>query len=187
MDQEKAILLAKEGHESAFRQIFHDYGKKIYTLAYQYTRSREDAEDIMQETFIRAFTNIKKLNYENRASFAAWLNRICTNCTLSHLRKNKNWRPSRTKSLSGLNPEPRVHSTSPEGYTEKQNRLEFIKEAIGKLSPRQRIMLDMRFFQGMKMHEIAEQLCCSESNVKTQIHRSMGRLRKHLHVIMGES
>ena len=187
MDHEKTILLAKEGHEHAFRSIYEAYRRHVYGLAYRYVKKQADAEDIMQDTFVRAFKHIRRLKYNGEAAFTAWLKRICINCTMTHLRKTKHWKPSHLISLDTLGTDPRSKNPSPEDQTALKHDRMIIHHAFKKLTPKQHVILDMRFFQGFKIREIAGQLGCSESNVKTQIHRSLGRLKKHLICFMGES
>ena len=69
MNEDLIILLAREGNTKAFRKIYDQYRRQVYRLAYRYTRSQQDAEDIMQETFIKAFKNIAKLKKSGQISF----------------------------------------------------------------------------------------------------------------------
>jgi RNA polymerase sigma-70 factor (ECF subfamily) len=84
-----AVLLAKEGNESAFRELYENNYETIYRLAYRYSRSPEDAEDIMQDTFIKAFKSIKKFDFSISSNFSAWIYQIGLNCSLDYLRKRK--------------------------------------------------------------------------------------------------
>ena len=89
MQEEMIILLAKEGHEEAFRQLYENHREQIYRLAYRYTKSQQDAEDIMQETFIKAFKKIRSFQFVNNSTFSSWVSRICINHSISFLRKQK--------------------------------------------------------------------------------------------------
>ena len=89
MREDAAILLAKEGDEEAFRLLYDDNCERIYTLAYRYVRSPEDAKDVMQETFTRAFKRIRSFQVASDTSFSSWLNRICINCSIDQLRRRQ--------------------------------------------------------------------------------------------------
>ena len=186
MNEKTTIELARAGNEAAFRELYGTYREGIYRLAYRYTRSQPDAEDIMQDTFIKAFKGIRSFRAEETSSFAAWLNRICVNCSISYLRKQKSRKMDRTVPLSEILVEPDAGGPAPDDQTHAGQMLLLITKAVQKLSARQRVVFDLRFAQQQNIKEIAEYLGCSESNVKTQIFRSLAKLRKHLEPILEE-
>ncbi len=186
MDELTTIKLAKAGNEAAFRELYGIYREGVYRLAYRYTRSQSDAEDIMQETFIKAFKGIASFRSHESSSFGAWLNRICVNCSISFLRKHKSRKMDQTIPLSELLVEPDSRSISAEETAQTAQVLVLINKAVQKLSSKQRVIFDLRFAQHCNIKEIAEYLNCSESNVKTQIFRSIAKLRKQLEPILGE-
>jgi len=83
------ILLAKQGSESAFRELYETHYEMIYRLAYRYVKSQPDAEDILQETFIKAFRAIQKFDFSISSNFSAWIYQICVRCSYDHHRKRK--------------------------------------------------------------------------------------------------
>jgi len=169
MNEQQVITLAKQENDSAFRQLYVTYREDVYQIAYRYTRSQEEAEDVLQETFIKAFKNIKKFKNNNEFSFAAWLTRICINCSINQLRKLKSCKMDEMTSLSDIIKEPESKNPTPEISTQINQDHLIIQKAIQKLTHKQRIIFDMRFSQGKQIKEIAQILGCSESNVKTQI------------------
>ena len=177
------ILLAKEGHEEAFGQLYEIHREQIYRLAFRYTKSQPDAEDIMQETFIKAFKKIKLFQFKNGSTFSSWLCRICINHSISFIRKQKR---KSLLSFSELTNEPVSRKQLPEGETQTNQILKFVKNAIKKLSPQQQIIFDLRHTQHKKIKEIAEFLDCSESNIKTQLFRSKAKLKRELGPIWRE-
>jgi RNA polymerase sigma-70 factor (ECF subfamily) len=183
MKEEMIILLAKEGHEEAFRQLFEMHKEKIYQMAYRYTKSQQDAEDILQETFIKAFKKIKSFQFKNNASFSSWLIRICINLSISYLRKQKR---KAALPLSELKNEPVSKKQLPEDETQLKQVFQFLQKALKKLSPAQQIIFDLRHSQHKKIKEIAECMNCSESNIKTQLFRSVAKLKKELGPIWRE-
>jgi len=82
------ILLAKQGNESAFRELYETHYEMIYRLAYRYVKSQPDAEDILQETFIKAFKAIQKFDFNISSNFSAWIYQICVRCSYDHHRKS---------------------------------------------------------------------------------------------------
>lgn len=180
MREDNAVTLAKAGSEDGFRHLYEMHREIIYRLAYRYVGSSGDAEDLMQETFVKAFRNIKSFRYERTASFSAWLCRICINSVIGHLRKQKSRRIDRTVPLDEIDPEPSSKRPSPEKAAQTGQLLSLIRSAAENLSPRQRIIFDLRYSKHLEIAEIAEIIGASESSVKTHLSRSLANLRKEL-------
>ena len=186
-NEEQTILLAKEGSMDAFHRLYESHWERIWRIALRYTSSGPDAEDIMQETFVRAFQKLYTYNFHHSTAFASWLNTICLNCTMDFLRQRKRRRQDRHLSISDLASDPVSSLPAPDQTVEMSAAGEKIQESLHVLSPRQRLIFDMRFNQNMDIRDIAVCLRCSASNVKTQIFRSLRKLRKTLEPIWGES
>ena len=186
MNEDVLILLAKDGNESAFRSLYERFREPIYLLAYRYTRNREEAEDILQETFIKAFRHIDTFRNERDGRFQAWLQRICVNNSISHLRKMKR-RRDHFLSLSDIQTEPTDKNPSPEEKVEHQRFLNLVEQAVNRLSSKQKVIFDLRYTQHKTIRSIAQLLGSSESNVKTQLSRSMKKLRKSLKPLWEET
>ncbi|MGD8536633.1 MAG: RNA polymerase sigma factor [Candidatus Aminicenantes bacterium] len=186
MNNEMVILLAKEGKESAFRELYENNYMTIFRLAYRYTKSQQDAEDIMQETFIKAFKHIKSFDFNISANFSAWIYQVGLRCTLDYLRKKKRRKIGQTKSLSDFLVEPEAHDSSPEKSAIASQTIAQVKNALHTLPPKQRIMFDLRHIQHMAIKEIAEHLQCSQSTVKTQLQRAVSKLRQQLEPLWRE-
>jgi RNA polymerase sigma-70 factor (ECF subfamily) len=186
MKDNMLVILAKEGQHGAFRQLYEQNWGRIYRIAFRHTGSQPDAEDIMQETFIKVFKRIHTLRTQNEADFSAWLNTICLNCVIDFLRKQGRRQRNRQVSLSDLPRELLSNNPSPEHKVLMGQAAGRIREILGILSPRQRLIFDMRYNQHMDIKDIAECLRCSTSNVKTQIFRSLKKLRKTLEPVWGK-
>lgn len=186
MNEDELVILAREGRPEAFRRLYDLHWDRIYRIAFRHLRSRPDAEDILQETFIKAFRFIRTYKLNRGSGFAAWLNTICLNCTLDFHRKQHRRHRDRKVSLSDFGREIRSGNPSPERRVVLGQAAERIKRAMTVLSPRQRLVFEMRFFRHMEVREIAEDLKCSQSNVKTQISRALEKLRKILKPVWGE-
>lgn len=187
MTEEIAVLLAKEGHIDAFRDLYEAHREGVYRLAFRYVRSPQDAEDIMQETFIKAFRNIGRFDFRAGASFSNWLSTICARCAIEHLRRNKRRMRAAHLSLSDMPEEPASARPSPERLAVAGRAMSSVAEACRRLSPSQQVVFDLRHRQHLDIKEIAARLDCSESNVKTQLARSVAKLRKYLEPMWGAS
>ena len=186
MIEEQTILLAREGSPDAFHRLYESHWERIWRIALRHTSSRPDAEDIMQETFIKAFEKMHTYQFHRSSSFASWLNTICLNCTMDFFRRRKRKLSDKHLSLDDLSTTPASSYPAPEKSAEDNQAGHKIQECLQLLSPRQRIIFDMRFNQHMDIRDIAECLRCSSSNVKTQIFRSLQKLRKTLEPIWGK-
>ncbi|UCC41239.1 MAG: RNA polymerase sigma factor [Candidatus Aminicenantes bacterium] len=180
------IMLAKEGNESAFRELYENNYEMIYQLAYRYSKSQQDAEDILQETFIKAFKGIKKFDFNVSTNFPSWIYQIGINCSLDHLRKRKKRKADQVGSLTDIHNEPKAQDPSPEKSTIVNQTVSQVKDALKILSPRQRIIFDLRHLQHRALKEISDQLQCSQSTVKKQLQRAVSKLRNQLEPLWRE-
>ena len=186
-NEEQTILLAKEGSMDAFHRLYESHWERIWRIALRYTSSGPDAEDIMQETFVRAFEKLHTYNFHHSTAFASWLNTIGLNCTMDFLRRRKRRRQDRHMSISDLASDPASSLPSPDQTVEAMAIGEKIQESLHVLSPRQKLIFDLRFNQNMDIRDIAVCLRCSSSNIKTQIFRSLRKLRNTLEPIWGKT
>jgi len=186
MTEALTILLAKEGNKDAFRQLYDEHRERVYRLAFRYTRSAQDSEDIMQETFIKAFRSLKTFDFGANSSFSTWLSKICIHSAIECLRKIKRRRGENFISLSDLPQDPQSPDPAPERTVAASRTVAWLHGAVHQLSPRQQVAFDLRYRQHLDIKEIAAQMGCSQSNIKTQLARSVDKLRKQLKPIWGE-
>ena len=99
-DDKLLILLAKQGNESAFRELYENHYEMIYRLSYRYVKNRSDAEDILQETFIKAFKAIQKFDFSISSNFSAWIYQICVRCSYDFHRKRKKRNEKRYRKMT---------------------------------------------------------------------------------------
>ena len=186
MTDEATIHLAKEGQPEAFRTLYDRNRESVYGLAFRYVRSPQDAEDVMQETFIKAFKGIRRFDFKAGSSFAAWLGTICVHCAIEHFRRSRRRSAEVQMSLSDLPQEPASADPSPERAVLARRSLSDVERTYRRLSPSQQVIFDLRHRQHLDIKEIAARMDCSESNVKTQLGRSVAKLRKFLEPRWGE-
>ncbi len=180
----RIVDLAKSGNNNAMRTLYDMNKEKIMNLALGYTRNREDAEEILHDTFITAFSALQKNKLKEPKKFPSWLYRIGMNSSIDFLRKEKKHRYTdidesnfEDKSGSGTDPEDKVINK------EKDDK---ISEAISTLAPRQKLIFTLKHQQQMKIREIADSLGCSEGNVKTQLFRAVRAIRSELKLSLTE-
>lgn len=177
---------AAEGDEKAIRMIVERYERPVFSLHYRMVRDRELAEDLSQETFIRAFNAIH--TYNPRYKLSSWLFKIANNLAIDHLRK----RTLDTVSIDGapdaLTESERAQTSydipseeeSPEEYAANRELGEQIEAAIAKLRPHYRVATVLRHVEGYSYEEIAGIMDLPLGTVKTYIHRARLELRELL-------
>ncbi len=186
MNEHTAILLAREGSEDAFHRLYEDNRERIYRLAYRYVRIPHDAEDIMQETFTKAFKRIDSFRFKNDVGFSTWLCSICINCAIDHLRRQKRRKMDVTMSLHDLDFALETGGESPHEAAEMDETYRIIRDAAGRLAPKQRIIFDLRYLQHHSIKEISQLMNCNENTVKTHLSRSVQKLKKLLEPLWRE-
>jgi len=185
-DESVAVLLAKEGHPQAFRALYDLHFEAVYRTAFRFTRSRQDAEDVLQETFVKAFLNIGTFDFKRNASFAAWLGRICVNSAISQIRKRRTRRALETYSLTASAQDPPSAGPSPEEAMVLGQMAGRIDETLRLLSPRQQLTFRMKYVEDLKVDEIARELGCSPNSVKKHLGRALAVLRRRLKPLWSE-
>lgn len=179
MNETEVVQLAQQGNTHAFRQLFDENKRKVYTLAYQYTKNKEDAEDILQETFIKAYNSLNKFKAQDNTNFSSWLYRIGINASIDHLRKNK------MKKDIYIDSDQLPSISSDEGFSQPEHAIR-IKEirtkldlSLNKLPKGQRMVFILRHYQQLSVKEIADTMKCSEGSVKKQLFRAFQMIKKH--------
>jgi RNA polymerase sigma-70 factor (ECF subfamily) len=180
MPSEIDVVLAKGGDRGAFHRLYEQHRERVFRTACRYTGSRQDAEDILQETFIKAFSHLRTFDFRISPNFSSWLIAICVNTALDGLRRRARRVDSRQISLDDLPADIPAGGSSPEATATRRLAVERVRATLSILSPGQRAIFDMRFVEQMDIGEIAAALGRSESSVKTQIARALAKLRKTL-------
>jgi RNA polymerase sigma-70 factor, ECF subfamily len=184
-DQE-VVLMARAGREAAYRELIRRYERPIFALLFRMVRDRELAEDLSQETFIKALNAIE--SYRPEFKFSSWIFKIANNAAIDHLRR----RELDTLSLDGSphaeTPEAMqatalqigARQESPLDTVEAKELGGAIEVAIGRLRPEYRSCILLRHVEGRAYEEIAEMLDLPLGTVKTYIHRARNELRQAL-------
>jgi len=175
--EEKTIILAQQGDEGAFRALYEKHYGRIFRLALRYMRTLEDAEDVAQETFIKAYAGLRSFDTSLSAGFSAWLNRICVNCAIDHRRKAKRMSGNGLIALGDLSCEPASPDPSPEEMAISASTMSNLTNMMNSLSPRQQIIFTLRYRRHMGISQIAGYLDCSEGNIRLHLFRLTLKLR----------
>jgi RNA polymerase sigma-70 factor (ECF subfamily) len=179
VELEKLVRMAKEGDVPAMRSLYDENKERILKLALGYSRNMEDAEEILQETFAKAFVALKKNKLRNNRSFPFWLNRIGINTSLDLVKKRAKVQLEKIDADQTIS-EEHCGGSTPEQESIREETGLLIEQALQILSPKQRVIFTMKHFQHLKIREIAESLGCSEGNIKQQLFRAVRRLKSHL-------
>ena len=175
---DRIVDLAKAGNNNAMKTLYNMNREKIMNLAIGYTRNREDAEEILHDTFITAFSALKKGQLKKSGSFHSWIYRIGINTSINFLRKEKKYKYSEIDEQK-ISDSTKTEN-NPENETIKNEKDKKILKAISMLAPKQRMIFTLKHQKQMKIREISNLLGCSEGNVKTQLFRAIRVLRREL-------
>ena len=168
LDDAELVKQSLAGDKDAFGVLVRRHQDVVFCLVYQRLRDRAEAEDACQEAFLRAYRNLPKLRSPTR--FASWLYSIGINAAREHLRRRRPMIPFADV------PEPEV--SRPEEPAEE--RVDEVLEALGKLAPKYRIPLTLRYVRGLKYEEIAAVLHIAAVSVRSRVHRAKVMLRAKL-------
>ena len=177
MEQEDQIIIGKvlAGDTASFGTIVEKYQHLVMNIAYQILRQREEAEDLAQNTFVKAY---EKLNtFKGDSKFSTWLYRITWHMAISQHRKLHNVLNSNTFYINDESLHISDHSTIE--ANDREEALVKLEMAMQKLEADDRAILNMFYKQQLKVQEIAEITGFSESNVKVKLFRSRKKLAQH--------
>ena len=182
LDDAAAVARAKGGDEDAFRVLVERHGRAVYRLAYRMTGRPEDAEDVVQETFVRAYRQIAR--FESRSNFATWVYRIGFNCAIDYMRARPHRETNEThETLDQLAGGGRGVSTDDLVYAGQIT--ERVQEALSDLSPQERAAFLMRHYHGCSIEEICEALNLKTNAAKHSIFRAVKKMRVALRPLIG--
>lgn len=188
-DEKKLVERICDGNIASFRELVERYKKKVYYIAYDMVGDHHDAEDISQEVFIKVFRFIKKFRQD--AKLSSWLYQITINtCIDMHRKKSSKPHVSMESSQIESIQQTSSHSESILGEPERkavssmlQRR---IQQMLHKISPRERSVFVMRYYNDLKIGEIAEILNVSTNTIKSLLLRAKKKLKKQLSLSQGQ-
>ena len=181
-DDAAAVALAQNGDEEAFRLLVERHSRSVYRLAYRMTGRPQDAEDVVQDTFIRAFRQLGR--FEARSNFATWLYRIGFNCAIDYMRarphRESNEEPATLDAMGGAGSGPTAHDLVYAGEINSR-----VQTALEDLSPKERAAFIMRHYHGCSIDEMGEALDMKTNATKHSIFRAVRKMRVALEPLVG--
>lgn len=185
MDEAATIRAAQAGDAEAFERLVRSYDQQVLRLAMNLLRDPEDAHDVYQETFLRVFRNLGNFRFD--CQFSTWLYRIATNLCLDLLRKRKARRTEQATVETDEGVVDRLEAVAearpagdPQRAALNRELRSSIEQALAGLTPRERLVFELRHYQGMRLKEIGETLGSSEEAAKNCLFRATQKMRQAL-------
>jgi RNA polymerase sigma-70 factor (ECF subfamily) len=180
------IREAQAGSRTAFDALVRQYDQAVLRLALHLTKSEQDAQDVHQEAFLKAYRYLGNFRFE--CSFYTWIYRIVTNLCLDHLRRRKARREDQAVMIDSSGEEmdllSNVSDTRAGANPDRELQRKFLGERIGKaldlLTPRERMVFELKHYQGLKLRTIGEMLNTTEETAKNTLFRATRKLRTNL-------
>jgi RNA polymerase sigma-70 factor (ECF subfamily) len=189
MDASEAAAVlarARQGDSDAFRALVERHSRNAFRLAYRLTGNEQDAEDVVQEAFIRAYRQLGR--FESRANFGTWLYRIVANCSVDHIRVRQSRRDqSRAESLDEASDIVSNAAPSPERLARSAEIERHVANAMSHLSPLERAAFTLRHYEGRSIDEIGRMLGLGTSATKHSVFRAVRKLRVALEPLRSET
>ena len=179
------VSRSQRGDESAFEELVYRYDRKVLSIAFSFTRDADDAKDIYQEVFLRVHKALPR--FEFGSEFSTWLYRIVMNVCLSYKKRQAARAVASLDAPSERDPEFSRSETlaaprgaSPDRTAQDGEIRRHVGEAIGALSPQERLVFTLKHMEGYKLREIAAMMDCTEGTVKKYLFTAVAKLRQKL-------
>jgi RNA polymerase sigma-70 factor (ECF subfamily) len=178
------IRAAQQGDKAAFEELVRQYDQPVLRLALHLTGSEQEAQDIYQEAFLKAYRNLASFRFE--CSFYTWVYRIVTNLCMDALRRKKVRREESSVRTGEDGESFDLLDQVADGRAGPEHELQSkqiglrLQQALSKLSPRERMVFEMKHYQGLKLKTIGEALNTTEETAKNTLFRATQKLRAAL-------
>ncbi|MFC3041753.1 RNA polymerase sigma factor SigW [Virgibacillus xinjiangensis] len=176
------IKQVKKGDQSAFEDVISFYQGRIFQHCFRMLGNRHEAEDLAQETFIRAYVNID--SFDTKRKFSTWLYRIATNLSIDRIRKRKPdyFLDAEIKGTEGLDMYSQLAAggRTPVEEVESLELKSSIQQAISELPPKYKGIIVLRYLEELSLHEISDIMDIPLGTVKTRLYRGREAMRKRL-------
>jgi len=191
-EDDELIREAQRGDRTAFDALVRRYDQSVLRLALHMLGNEQDAQDVHQEAFLKAYRHLGNFRFE--CSFYTWLYRIVTNLCLDHLRRRKSRREDASTVLDSHGEEMDLLANlsdtramaNPARELDRKRMGEQIREALSKLTPRERMVFELKHYQGLKLRTIGEMLSTTEETAKNTLFRATRKLRLNLAELKGK-
>jgi RNA polymerase sigma-70 factor (ECF subfamily) len=173
-----AAELTRRGDPDAFRVLVERHSRAVYRLAWRMTGNSHEAEDIVQETFLRAYKQLKR--FDGRAAFGTWIHRIAVNCSLDLIRSRKRRQETSVDGPENGGLSLPASDPSPERSVQSAQVRELLARAMQELSAMERCAFTLRHHDGLGIEEIGRALGVQPNAAKHSIFRALRKLRRSL-------
>ncbi|MCB0841150.1 MAG: sigma-70 family RNA polymerase sigma factor [Bacteroidetes bacterium] len=182
-EDRELVAAAKRGEPQAFETLLKKYRKSVYYMLLKMVKNADDAEDLTQEAFAKAFNSIEK--FDSKYAFSTWLFRIATNNCIDFIRKKRVQTVSIDQPVEGddgsnMKFDVRDEDLDPNEHMLKQQRKKYLNMAIKRLPEKYRILVELRYFQELSYEEVAQELEIPLGTVKAQLFRARELLNQEL-------
>ena len=180
------IRAAQQGDKAAFEELVRQYDQPVLRLALHLTGNEHEAQDIYQEAFLKAYRNLASFRFES--SFYTWVYRIVTNLCLDQLRRKKTRREDHAVVMDHSGDEIDLLASvsddrsfsNPAKELDRKFLGQKIQTALDKLTPRERMVFELKHYQGLRLRTIGEMLSTTEETAKNTLFRATKKLRSQL-------
>jgi len=189
LDDLGLVKKAKEGDNKAFEKLLKKYRKSVYYMLLKMVNNTDDAEDLTQEAFAKAFNSLGR--FDPKYAFSTWLFRIATNNCIDFIRKKRVSTvsidsPYETDDGDSITFDIRDNDFNPDDLMLRKQRREYLQIAVDKLPDKYKQLVDLRYFQEMSYEEVADFLQLPLGTVKAQLFRARELLGEELKYLEGK-
>ena len=170
--------------DSVFEELYEKYHQDVFQFLFYMVKSREQAEDLVQEVYIRVIKSYSK--FEGKSSEKTWIFSIARNVAIDSFRKQKNWKQRITEKFDWSTQQVKNDQPIPEEVAIQKEEIQFMYQCLRKCTFDQSTVLVMRYLHDLSISETAEVLNWTESKVKTTQHRALKVLKKHMEEMMSK-
>ena len=187
LKDEEVVAQVRAGNAALFEILMRRHNQRVYRAARAILGNDTEAEDVMQEAYVRAFTHLDQ--FENRAKFSTWLTRIAVHEALARVSKSKRWESldSEPDADVRVRPEPMSNDRNPEEQMFGAQMKTLLETSLDALPGKYRTVFVLREIEEMSTAETAEALGISEETVKTRLHRARAMLQTDLYSRVGST
>jgi RNA polymerase sigma-70 factor, ECF subfamily len=183
IDDTMLIREAQRGNRAAFEELVRHYDQAVLRLAFHLTGSEQDAQDVYQDAFLKAFKNVGSFRFE--CSFYTWIYRIVTNLCLDHLRKKQVRKEDAPVVVDSSGEEYDVLDQLPDGRAAANPERDLMRRELGsrinraldRLTPRERMVFELKHYHGLKLRTVGDILHTTEETAKNTLFRATQKLR----------
>lgn len=186
IDDTMLVREAQRGNRAAFEELVRHYDQAVLRLALHLTGSEQDAQDVYQEAFLKAYKSVGNFRFE--CSFYTWIYRIVTNLCLDHLRKKQVRKEGAPVAKDSSGEEFDLLDQVPDGRAGANPERDLMRRELGqrigraleRLTPRERMVFELKHYQGLKLRTVGEMLNTTEETAKNTLFRATQKLRSAL-------